>query len=53
MQDSSQQMVEERVREMVQLANKTDRKFDALLELLAEKGIITSIDLERIRQIAG
>jgi len=53
MQDFSQQRIEERVREAVQLTKDIDRKFDALLELLAEKGVIASADLERLRQSFG
>jgi hypothetical protein len=52
MQDFTQ-IIEERIREAVQLAKETDRKFEALLELLAEKGIIASADLERVRQSFG
>lgn len=49
----NEQVVEERIRESMQLAKATARKFDALLELFAEKGLIASGDLERLRQING
>jgi len=47
----NEQMIDERIRESMQLAKATARKFDALLELFAEKGLVTSGDLERLRQI--
>jgi hypothetical protein len=47
------QVIEERIRESMELAKATARKFDTLLEILAEKGMVASGDLDRLRQIDG
>jgi hypothetical protein len=49
----NEQLIEERIRESEELAKATARKFEALLEILAEKGLIASGDLIRLRQIEG
>ncbi len=49
----NEQVIEERIKESMELAKATARKFDALLEILAEKGLVASSDLVRLRQIEG
>ena len=47
----NEQAIDERIRESMQLAKATSRKFDVLLEILAEKGLVASADMDRLRRI--